>query len=267
MFYYGKDIAVLEPAGMIALKEKDLIEVATYLMLIVVIPVFIITVVFAWKYRAGNNKAKYDPEWNHSHVAEAIWWGFPCFIILILSILTWKSSHELDPFKPLKSDVKPVKIQVVALQWKWLFIYPEYDIATVNVVAFPVNTPINFELTSDAPMNSFWIPKLGGQIYAMPGMRSKLHLIADQGGDFRGSSANLSGRGFAGMTFTAKATSKEEFDAWVTAAKSSTQVLDLTTYKELAKPSEYNPPAIYTLQKADLFDWIVMKYMMPMDAK
>jgi cytochrome o ubiquinol oxidase subunit II len=264
LFLQSSDIAVLNPKGMIALKERKLIITVTLLMLIVVIPVYILTFIFAWKYREGNAKAKYDPDWDHNHVAESIWWAIPCGIVLVLAIIAWKSSHELDPFKPLVSSTQPIKIQVVALQWKWLFIYPEQNIATVNFIQFPEQTPINFEITADAPMNSFWIPQLGGQIYAMPGMRTKLHLIANAVGSFRGSSANLSGRGFSGMKFIAKACSEADFHQWVESMKQSPNLLSLDEYHQLAMPTEDNPVASYVLKEENLFDWIVMRYMMPM---
>lgn len=262
--YFGEvNVEVLNPAGLIAAKEKNLLITATLLMLIVVIPVFFLAFFITWRYRATNTKAKYTPEWSHSHLAEAVWWGFPCAIIIALSIITWKGCHELDPFKPLESSTKPLPIQVVALQWKWLFIYPEQKIATVNFFQFPENTPLNFEISSDAPMNSFWIPQLGGQIYAMPGMRSRLHLIASEPGEFRGSSANLSGKGFAGMVFTAKASSEQEFQRWVESVRGSTKQLDREGYAALAAPSEYNPVATYVLTDENLFDHIVMKYTTP----
>jgi cytochrome o ubiquinol oxidase subunit 2 len=252
---------VLNPKGLIALKEYRLIVFCTWMMLIVVVPVFIITVAFAWRYRADNTKAKYKPDEDQNHLAEVIWWGIPFVIVAVLGVVTWKSCIELDPFKPLVSDTKPLKIQVVALQWKWLFIYPEQKIATVNFVQFPEQTPINFEITADAPMNSFWIPQLGGQIYAMPGMIAKLHLIADEEGVYRGSSANLSGKGFAGMIFAAKSSSEADFNAWVDAVKQSNDLLD---YDQLVKPSEYVPAAFYMLPAEGLFEQIVMKYMIPL---
>lgn len=262
LYVYASDSAVLNPKGWVALQQRNLLFTATLLMLVVVVPVIIMTFVFAWKYRANNPKAKYTPDWDYSLLAESIWWGFPFIIIIVLSVITWKSTHELDPFKPIDTAVKPMRIQVVALQWKWLFIYPEQNIAAVNFVQFPENIPINFEITADAPMNSFWIPQLGGQIYAMPGMKTKLHLIANEAGNFRGSSANLSGKGFAGMTFVAKASSQEEFDAWVQAAKQSSNDLTLSEYHQLAEPSENNPVALYVLKDESLFEGIVMKYMM-----
>ena len=179
VYISNHNIAVLEPKGMIGQKESDLIITASLLMLIVVIPVLIITWAFAWKYRKGNSGSHHAPDWEHNYIAECCWWGVPVVIIIILAVITWKSTHELNPFTPIRNDKKPVVIQVVALQWKWLFIYPEEKIATINFIQFPEKTPIDFEITADAPMNSFWIPQLGGQIYAMPAMRSKLHLIAD----------------------------------------------------------------------------------------
>lgn len=257
------NIPVLEPKGMIGIEQRNLFYISSLLMFIVIIPVFILAFLFAWRYREDNKKAKYSPEWGHSHAAEIIWWGVPFVIIIILSIMSWKSSHALDPFKPIENGKKPLAIQVVALDWKWLFIYPEQGIATVNYIEFPKETPIEFEITADAPMNSFWIPQLGGQIYAMPSMRTKLSLIANETGTFRGSSANLSGEGFAGMSFTAKAVEPEEFSSWVESIRSSSPGLDLGEYKRLARPSKYDPASFYVLSKEDLFDWIVMKYMMP----
>ncbi len=263
LLLYRGESAVMNPKGMIAWKQRNLIVISTILMLIVVIPAFILTFVFAWRYRANNTKAKYAPNWDYSNLIESIWWGLPFAIIFVLSIITWKRSHELDPFKPIDSSRKPIEIQVVALQWKWLFIYPEQNIASVNFVQFPKETPIRFHITADAPMNSFWIPELGGQIYAMPGMSAQLHLIADAIGDFRGSSANLSGRGFSGMTFVAKATSQEEFEGWVQTVKQSSQVLNTNLYNSLVHPSERNPVTHYSLGEEKLYEQIMMKYMMP----
>lgn len=259
----GSNIAVLNPKGWVALKERNLFVISTLLMLVVVIPVFIMTLYMVIKYRASNHKAKYRPDWDYSFLAESIWWGFPLVIVLILSIMTWKSSHELDPFRPLESTAQPIKVQVVALQWKWLFIYPEQKIATVNFVQFPENVPVEFAITSDAPMNSFWIPQLGGQIYAMPGMDTKLSLIAHEIGEYNGSSANLSGTGFAGMRFIAKASSQADFEQWIKSVKQSSNRLNLTTYRKLAEPSSYNDVASYVLEDEGLYHQILMKYLMP----
>jgi cytochrome o ubiquinol oxidase subunit 2 len=257
------NVAVLHPQGEIATKERDLMLITVLLGVVVVIPVFAMLFIIAWKYRADNTKAKYEPDWDHSRLFETIWWGVPCVIILVLGVIAWQSAHALDPYKKLDSKVKPINVQVVALQWKWLFIYPEEQIASVNMVQFPEDRPINFQITADAPMNSFWIPKLGGQIYAMSGMSTQLHLIADHIGEYAGSSANISGEGFAGMKFTAKATSEADYNAWVNATKRSSNMLDMTEYTKLAAPSKDVSPKAYMLMQPDLYDKIVMKYMAP----
>jgi cytochrome o ubiquinol oxidase subunit 2 len=195
------NIEVFNPKGSIAEKQRNLIIFASLLSLLVIIPVYILTFTFLFKYRETNKKARYTPDWDHNRIYETIWWGIPIAVILLLSIVTWNSTHALDPYKPLSSSEKPLDIQVVALQWKWLFIYPEQNVATVNYVQIPVNRPVTFTITSDAPMNSLWIPQLGGQIYAMSGMSTQLHLIANHAGSYNGSSANISGEGFAGMRF------------------------------------------------------------------
>ena len=263
LFIKDSAIPVLFPKGMIGVKERDLFVISTLLMLIVVIPVFILTFVISWKYREENEKATYRPEWDFSWVAEAIWIGIPIVIITILSILVWRSSIELDPYRPIPSTVKPITIQVVALPWKWLFIYPDQQIATVNYMKIPKDYPIHFSITADAPMNSFWVPELGGQIFAMPGMRTELHLVANHVGCFFGTSANLSGTGFAKMIFTVQAIEEHEFQDWVHETKLVPDELTLDSYKKLAEPSECSLKTSYVLKQEKLFDWIVMKYMMP----
>ena len=263
-YFHRHTIAVLQPAGQIAQKERNLIIFALLLSVLVVVPVFTMAITIAWKYRENNHKTKkYSPDWDHSRLFESIWWGVPLVIILVLSVVTWRSSHALDPYKTLASTNKPITIQVVALNWKWLFIYPEQNIASVNQVQFPVNTPVNFDITSDTVMNSFWVPSLGGQIYAMPGMMTQLHLMADKAGSYRGSSANISGVGFAGMTFVAKAGSSSDFNNWVQSVKQGSQPLNQSTYKQLAKPSENNSVVYYSSEQPGLFDTTIMKYMEP----
>lgn len=261
-YIQSHEIAVFDSKGVIGKKEADLIITASLLMLIVVVPVLILTWAFAWRYREGS-KAKHTPDWEHNTIAEYCWWGIPLVIIVILAVITWKSSYELNPFKPLETEEKPLVIQVVALEWKWLFLYPEQGIATINYLQFPEKKPLNFEITADAPMNSFWIPQLGGQIYAMPAMRTKLHLMASEKGSFRGVSANLSGDGFAGMTFTAVASSQQEFEQWIQSVQQSGKSLNGAEYQKLLKPSQYDPVSSYVLTKKDLFDAILMKYMRP----
>ncbi|MGH7157525.1 MAG: ubiquinol oxidase subunit II [Candidatus Saccharimonadales bacterium] len=257
----GKNIAVLNSAGTIAEQERNLILLASLLSLIIVVPVFGLTFYIAWKYRASNKKAKYEPNWDRDKRIEALWWGVPLALIAVLSVITWVTSHRLDPFKPLASSEQPLQVQVVALEWKWLFIYPEQNIATVNFVQFPEDRPVTFIITSDAPMNSFWIPQLGGQIYAMSGMSTRLHLQADQPGEYHGSSANISGRGFAGMTFTAKSSTQNDFDAWVRSVQNSDGQLDKVVYGQLAAPSENNPVAYYAPVQTGLYDEVVDKFM------
>lgn len=188
-------------------------------------------------------------------------WLIPCLIIIALGVITYRSTHALDPYKPIESDVKPITVEAVSLDWKWLFIYPELKIATVNQIAFPANTPVNFKITSDSVMNAFFIPQLGSQVYAMAGMQTKLHLIANETGTFDGMSSNYSGAGFTGMKFKATAMTNEEFDAWVKQVRASSQNLTKEGYAELAKPSEKVPPAMYATVDPTLYHSILHKYM------
>ena len=222
------------------------------------------TFIFSWKYRARKESPeKYEPEMRDSPLAEFIWWGIPIVLVVAMSTITWVKTYELDPYRPIASDRKPITIQVVALQWKWLFIYPEEKIATINFLQFPSSTPVHFEITADAPMNSFWIPHLGGQIYAMPSMKTELHLMADHNGDYTGSSANLSGEGFAGMHFITRTSSEEDYGKWLEEVKKSPKVLNRDEYKQLAGPSENYPVTTYRLESEDLFHEVIMKYMHP----
>lgn len=257
------NMGVFNPKGIIALAEMNLIITTTLLMLIVVIPVFVMLAVFSWRYRAGNTKAKYSPDWHKSMVLEVIWWTIPIIIIAIIARMTWVSSHDLNPYKPIASSVQPITIQVVALEWKWLFIYPDLNIATVNFVQLPIDTPINFRITGDAPMNSFWIPQLAGQIYAMAGMDTALHVLASEEGDYAGVSANYSGVGFSGMKFTARASSQDEFDQWVRTVRTSPNVLSIDEYTKLAEKSRDNEVLHYSSIYQGLYDKIIMKFMVP----
>lgn len=263
MYIQNHSVPIMEPKGLIAMKERDLIYTSAILMLLVVIPVIIITIVFAWKYREQNERAKHAPDWEHNNIAECCWWGVPVVIVAILAVITFRTCFELDPYKPLEHEKNPIEIQVVALDWKWLFIYPEYGIASVNFFQIPEKTPIKFAITSDAPMNSFWIPALGSQIYAMPAMRTELNLIANEVGSFRGASSNISGKGFAGMYFTVKSSTDEEFERWVSSVKQSSKTLGWDEYNKLAEPSEYHPAVSYVLTQPDLFDQIMNKYYPP----
>lgn len=263
IYLYGSNFQVLNAKGAVAEQERNLLIFGVILSLIIVVPVYVMTFTFAWKYRASNHKAKYRPDWDHNLTLETIWWLVPLLLITILSVVTWKSSHDLDPFKPLVSDQKPLPVQVVALQWKWLFIYPEQNVATVNYLQIPEDRPINFQITSDGPMNSFWIPQLGSQIYAMSGMSTKVHLMANEPGNYEGSSANISGEGFAGMRFDVRATTQSEFESWIEFTKRRPAQLNLDTYTDLAKPSSNVPVAYYAASERGLYDKVVMKYMRP----
>ncbi|MEI8125430.1 MAG: COX aromatic rich motif-containing protein [Parachlamydiaceae bacterium] len=263
VLHFHSDIAILFPKGRIALEQRNLLFIIQALMLIIIIPVYILTFIFSWRYRADNKKATYDPDLVDHRVAEYIWWGLPLVLTLIIGGITWVKTYELDPFRRIVSNKKEITIQVVALDWKWLFIYPEEKIATVNYLQIPQGTPIHFEITADAPMNSFWIPQLGGQIYAMPNMKTELNLIADEVGVFRGSSANISGEGFAGMHFITRASSEEDYSHWINSAKASAKALDFKEYEKLAAPSQNNPVEVYRLTDDKLFMAILMQYMHP----
>lgn len=254
-------IAILFPKGIIALQELDLLLILQVLMLFVIIPVYVLTFLFSWKYSVHHPEATYDPDLVDHRIAEYVWWGIPILMTLLAGGITWMKTYQLDPYKPIDSKTPAKTIQVVALQWKWLFIYPEEKIASLNFFQFPKDTPIHFEITADAPMNSFWIPQLGGQIYAMPNMQTELYLMADQLGDYRGASANLSGEGFAGMNFIARASTDEDFKNWVKVAQESGKFLSFKDYQALAAPSKNNPVEVYQLKENNLFHQIMMKYM------
>jgi len=262
-YFKNVNVAVLNPQGTIASQERGLIIFTIILSLVVVIPVFTLLGLIAWKYREKNtNKTTYRPNWDGSRLFETIWWGVPCIIILVLCVVTWQTSHQLDPYKPLNSDVKPITVQVVALQWKWLFIYPDQHIASVNLLEIPEKTPINFQITSDAPMNAFWIPNLGSQVYAMSGMSAQLHLMADTTGDYPGSSSNISGTHFADMKFTARAVSSSDFDTWTTRVQQSS-MFAWDEYKSLAQPGVLAQPASYDLTDSNLYAEIIAQYLQP----
>lgn len=262
-FVVRSDKALLtHPKGMIARSELNLITTNILLMLIVIVPTFILLFVTIWKYRTKNLKAKYEPEYSRGVFREPILWIIPSIIIAFMTVITWKATHELDPYKPIEGEARPLTIQVMALDWKWLFIYPEQGIASVNFVQFPERTPIHLELSADgSPMNSFWIPQLSGQIYSMTGMVTQLHIMADAADVYTGRAAEINGKGYADMTFIAKSTSQSDFDDWVAHVKQSSLQLTDLIYNELAKPSKNNPITFYSSIEEDLFNKIVMKYM------
>ena len=257
-FLYGNNFAVLNPQGPIALQERNLILFAVFLFSLIIVPVFIFTFLIVWKYREGNKEGKYSPDSHPRKFTEILWWVAPAVIILVLAAVTWTNTHKLDPFKALSSE-KPLTIQVIALQWKWLFIYPEQDIASVNYIMMPVDKPVQFKITSDAPMNSFWIPELGGQLYAMTGMVTTLNLVANEEGIFAGRSANYSGEGFAHMRFTAEAVPQDKFEIWVAQVKAASLPLTASAYETLAERG-VGEVAYYSDVEDNLYDTIVMKF-------
>jgi cytochrome o ubiquinol oxidase subunit 2 len=214
-------------------------------MLIVVVPVIGMTLAFAWRYRASNRNAAFTPDWAHSNAIEAVVWFVPCLIVAVLGYVTWTSTHKLDPYRQIVAAAKPIDVEVVSLDWKWLFIYPALNIASVNELAFPVDTPVRFRLTSSSVMDSFFIPELGSQIYTMPGMESKLSLLASDPGTYTGISSNFSGDGFSDMTFATRVMTRVDFDKWVSGVRSSGQDLTMEAYRQLALPSEHVHVAYY----------------------
>jgi cytochrome o ubiquinol oxidase subunit 2 len=257
----GCNWVVLDPKGSIGQSEKTLLITSVVLMLLVVVPVIALTLWFAWHFRASNTKAKYRPDFAHSLGIEVTVWVIPCLIIIALGIITWNSSHTLDPYRQIATNKKPVNVEVVALDWKWLFIYPDLKIATVNEMAMPVGTPVDFTITSDTVMNSFFIPQLGSQIYAMGGMQTRLHLVADSAGTYRGISANFSGDGFSGMHFDAIATDQPGFDAWVQKVRQSGPTLDAAAFAKLQAPTQDVPPAYFGSVNGDVFHNVVSSFM------
>ncbi|HIW34404.1 MAG TPA: ubiquinol oxidase subunit II [Candidatus Paenibacillus intestinavium] len=228
---------VLDPKGPIASAQADLILLTAIICAVIAIPVIAMTAVIAWRYRdRSNSKAKYKPYWEHSFKLEAIWWGIPIVAIAFLAIVTVNYTHKLEPSVAIQSENAPIEIQVTSLDWKWLFTYPDEEIATVNYVKFPVDTPVVFKLTSDMAMNSFWIPSLGGQLYTMSGMAMTLNLLADEEGTYYGSGANFTGKDFAQMTFDADVTTKEEYDRWVQEVKDTEVALTAEGVEELKVP-------------------------------
>lgn len=263
---------VLAPAGDIAAQQRDLLVISTLLMLLIIVPVMALVVLFAWRYRASNKQAAYDPDWDHSTHLELVIWAAPLLIIICLGALTWAGTHLLDPYRPLDrikagqaiaAEVEPLQVNVVALDWKWLFIYPQYGVASVNELAAPVDRPIRFHITSSSVMNSFYIPALAGQIYAMPGMETRLHGVINHPGAYDGFSANYSGAGFSGMKFKFHGLDAGGFDRWVATAREQGRRLDRARYVALEKPSEKVPVMRFGQVAADLWPAILNMCVLP----
>lgn len=259
---------VLNPSGDVAQQQRDLLVDSTVLMLIVIVPVMVMTVLFAWRYRQSNRAARYEPDWDHSIHLELVIWAAPLLIIIFLGGLTWVGTHLLDPYRTLSRikpgesmahAAKPLQVDVVALDWKWLFIYPEYGIATVNELAAPLDRPIDFRITASSVMNSLFIPALAGQIYAMPGMETRLHAVANTAGDYQGFSANYSGAGFSGMRFTFRALAPRDFEQWLARMRGGGGVLRRSDYLRLAQPSENEPVHAFAAVDPSLYRAILYR--------
>jgi cytochrome o ubiquinol oxidase subunit 2 len=281
----GCNAIVMKPHGDIAVQQAQLIVTATWLMLLIIVPVIALTLFFAWRYRQSNASAAYAPDWDHSTRLELVIWGAPLLIIIALGAITWISTHKLDPYRPLEridaqralpADPKPLVVQVVALDWKWLFLYPEQGIATVNELAAPVDRPIEFRITASNVMNSFYVPELAGMVYAMPGMQTQLHAVINKAGDYEGFSANYSGAGFSDMRFRFRGLSDADFDRWVAANRAQGQPLGRSEYLQLEQPSHHEPVRRYARVEAGLYGAILnrcvdgskmcMSQMMAIDA-
>ena len=252
---------VLDPHGPVGKAERVILYDATAIMLAVVIPVIILTLVFAFWFRARNSAAQYRPDWEYSGRIEMIIWSIPALVILFLGGIAWTSSHDLDPPAPLANSGAPLDIEVVALDWRWLFIYPREGIASMNRLVVPAGVPLRFRLTSTTVMNSFFVPQLGSQIYAMPNMVTRLNLQADEPGTFEGLSAQFSGDGFSDMRFDLVAVDEEEFRNWISSTKTQGGVLDATAFAELVKPAKAEKAQVYAQVSPGLFDQITMSHM------
>ena len=259
----GCNLRVLDPAGPVAAGQRTILLNALAIMLCIVVPTMLATLAVAWWFRPGNAKARRLPNWSFSGRIEIVTWSVPLMTIIFLGGLAWIGSHDLDPGKPLSNDKKPLEVQVVSLDWKWLFLYPEQRIASLNQLVLPVGTPVHFRLTSASVWDAFFVPQLGSMIYTMSGMATQLNLQADREGSFLGLSAHLSGDGFADMHFETKAVSEAAFAAWLRGAQGSGATLDDAAYKALTRQSLKDPPATYRLADDALFDKIVSLALPP----
>jgi cytochrome o ubiquinol oxidase subunit 2 len=268
----GCDLVVLNPTGDIAVQQRNLILFATGVMLLIIVPVMALTVLFAWRYRRGNPDKTYDPGFDHSTTLELVIWSCPLLIIIALSAVTWTSTHLLDPFRPLSriapgrpvpAGTKPLEVQVVALDWKWLFIYPDLGVATVNELALPVDVPVRFSITSTDQFNTFYAPTLAGMIYAMPTMRSELNAVLNKPGESWGYSGNYTGRGYSDMRFRLRGLAPADFERWVTGARATGLGLSTADYLRLAAPSEKAPVMRFASVQPGLFDRVVNRCVEP----
>jgi cytochrome o ubiquinol oxidase subunit II len=253
----GCNRGILDPVGPVAAAEKTILINSTAIMLAIILPTMAATVAFAWWFRRSNRKAKYRPDWEYSGAIEMVVWAIPALTIMLLGGIAWIGSHDLEPSKPLKSNVPALKVDVVSLDWKWLFIYPDQGVATVNQLVVPAGTPVAFRLTSATVWNSFFVPQMGTMIYTMPRMTTRLNLQADKPGVYNGLSTHFSGDGFPGMEFQVQALPPDQFAIWAQGARGQGPALDGNGYAQLSKPSSYVKPMTYGAVAPGLFDAIV----------
>jgi cytochrome o ubiquinol oxidase subunit II len=262
----GCNMIVLKPHGDIAVQQAQLIATSTFLMLLIIVPVIALTLFFAYRYRASNTEATYTPDWDHSTRLELVIWGAPLLIIIALGAITWISTHKLDPYRPLDridaqrpvpAGVKPLVVNVVAMDWKWLFLYPEQGIATVNELALPVDRPVEFRITASTVMNAFYVPAMAGMVYAMPGMQTKLNAVMNRTGDYEGLSANYSGAGFSDMRFKVLSLTEGGFADWVQANRKAGEALSRAAYEQLEKPSHKEPVRRFARVDEGLYDAVL----------
>ncbi|TAM98003.1 MAG: ubiquinol oxidase subunit II [Rhodanobacteraceae bacterium] len=268
----GCDLVLLNPPGDVARQQSDIMIITTIIMALIIVPVMVAIAIVAWRYRASNKRARYDAEWDHSPQLELLVWAVPLFIIIAIGAISWIGTHMVDPYRPLDriasgkpvpADVKPLEVEVVSLRWKWLFLYPQYGIATVNELVAPVDRPIRFKLTSDTMMDSFFVPALAGQIYTMPGMQTILHGVINKPGEYRGFSANYSGAGFTDMRFTFHGMRPQDFDQWIDKVRAAGGDLDRPAYDQLRQPSRAAPVHYYARFDADLYERILNRCVDP----
>lgn len=262
----GCGMVVLDPSGDVAARQRDLLVISTVLMLLIIVPVMALIVLFAWRYRHNNKDAPYEPDWHHSMRLELVIWSAPLLIIICLGAITWLGTHLLDPYRkldrldgqrPIVAETRELVVNVVALDWKWLFIYPQHGVATVNEFVVPVDRPVSLRITSSSVMNSFYVPEFAGMIYAMPGMQTQLHGVMNRKLTTQGFSANYSGAGFSGMKFGVRSVDAGEFDRWAASLRGGEESLTRARYLELAKPSEREPVRRFAKVEDRLFDYIL----------
>ena len=259
----GCNRGLLDPVGPVASAEKTILINSTAIMLAIIIPTMIATIAFAWWFRRGNTKAIYRPDWEYSGAVELVVWAIPAMTVMLLGGIAWIGSHDLEPSKPLKSAARPINVEVVSLDWKWLFIYPDQGIATVNQLVVPAGTPVSFRLTSATVWNAFFVPQMGSMIYTMPRMTTRLNLQADRQGVYDGLSSHFSGDGFPGMQFKVQAVPPDQFAMWAQGARGGGATLDAAGYAQLEKPSSYVKPMTYGAVAPGLFDAIVANRLPP----